>query len=357
MAPQEPKQPWVQTPLIESAALSKAAGCRIFLKLENLQPSGSFKSRGIGNLIRRAILSQPSPSPSPSTIHFYSSSGGNAGLACVTAAHTLGYPATVIVPLSTKPLMISKIRAAGATDVVQKGATWSEADRYLRGVVLANNPHGIYVPPFDHPHVWEGTSTMVGEVAQQLEYAKPDALICSVGGGGLFCGLMQGIDQVWNGEVDVLAVETNGADSLNASLKAGELVTLPGITSMATSLGAVRVAPKAFEYGRRSNVTSVVLADAEAAMGCWRLADDERMLVEAACGVSVALCYDGRLKKLLPRLTAESRVVVVLCGGSNITLEMLAEFRRKYADVEELATKDEGVPSTLSAPDGHMEKD
>ena len=226
--------------------------------------------------------------------------------------------------------MISKIRAAGATDVVQTGTTWLEADRYLREKVLANDPNGIYVPPFDHPHIWEGASTMVQEMEAQMGYARPDAVICSVGGGGLFCGLMQGIDSVWNAEVDILAVETKGADSMNASLKAGEMVTLPGITSMATSLGATRIAPQAFEYAQRPNVKSVVLADAEAAMGCWRFADDERMLVEAACGVSLALCYDGRLKKLLPHLTAESRVVVVVCGGSNVTLEMLVEFRRKY---------------------------
>ncbi|KAL9123448.1 MAG: hypothetical protein Q9175_008364, partial [Cornicularia normoerica] len=99
-SPHLPK-PWISTPLIESAALSKAAGCRIFLKLENLQPAASFKSRGIGNLIRHALLTHPTPH----LTHFYSSSGGNAGLACVTAAHSLGRPATVVVPMTTKPLM------------------------------------------------------------------------------------------------------------------------------------------------------------------------------------------------------------------------------------------------------------
>ncbi|KAI9876841.1 MAG: hypothetical protein M1830_005495 [Pleopsidium flavum] len=364
----EIKKPWVETPLIESAALSRAAGCRIFLKLENLQPAGSFKSRsafltqylraclgqkaeflsnrGIGNYLLQRIEDLPDPS----SVHFYSSSGGNAGLACVTAARSLGYPATVIVPESTKPRMIAKIRTAGATDVIQHGATWKEADTYLQQEVLKKDSSGVYVPPFDHPDIWEGSSTLVDEVNTQLP-GKSDAIFCSVGGGGLFNGVMRGLDKHSWTDIPVLAMETHGADSLASSLNAGKLVTLPGITSIATSLGATRVADQTFEYGKRKNVKSVVLSDAEAAMGCWRLADDERMLVETASGVSLAVCYDGRLKKLIPGLGHDSKVVVVVCGGSNMTLEMLVEYKQTYGDVERLTTSDLDVPSTHTAPD------
>lgn len=332
-------KPWVSTPLIESAALSKAAGCRVFLKLENLQPAASFKSRGIGNLIRRALLTHPTPH----LTHFYSSSGGNAGLACVTAAHTLGRPATVVVPMTTKPLMIAKIKNAGATDVIQIGASWAEADTYLREELLGNDRNGVYVPPFDHEDVWDGAATIVEELEE-----KPDAVVCSVGGGGLFCGLIQGLE--WRGwkDIKVLALETKGAESLHKSLEKGELVRLEKVTSICTSLGATRVAEKAFEYGQRNSVTSVVLEDREAVMGCWRLADDERLLVEPACGVNVALCYDGRLKKLLPELTAESKVVIVVCGGAAVTLELLMEWREKFGLMEGETTKDEEVASTVA---------
>lgn len=303
--------------------------------------------RGIGNLILRTLQTHPTPH----LTHFYSSSGGNAGLAAVAAAVTLGRPATVVVPLSTKPLMISKIRTAGATAVIQWGATWVEADTYLREEILARDPNSLYVPPFDHPDVWAGAETIVDELERQIEGGKPDAVVCSVGGGGLFSGVVMGLEKRWGNDVDVLAMETKGAESLAKSLEKGELVTLPGITSIATSLGAVRVATKAFELGQRSNVRSVVLDDAEAAMGCWRLADDERLLVEPACGVSVAVCYDGRLKALLPRLTTASKVVIIVCGGSDITLERLVEYRARYGYVERwTTTTDETVPSTLTAP-------
>lgn len=310
--------------------------------------------RGIGNLVLSALSESQSRHSKP--VHFYSSSGGNAGLACVTAATSLGYPATVVVPNSTKPSMIAKLKIAGATDVVQIGASWKEADAHLREVVLPHlkeegEEEGVYVPPFDHPKIWEGNATLVDEIHSQLpDDGRPDAIICSVGGGGLFIGVMQGLEKFgWN-DVPVLAMETAGADSLSNSLKHGENTTLPGITSIATSLGAVRVADKAFEDAQKPNVKSVVLSDAEAAMGTWRLADDERLLVEPACGVSVAPCYDGRLKKLLPHLTPDSRVVVIVCGGSNATLEMVSAYRQVYGyEVE--STKDTDVPSTHSRPE------
>jgi L-serine/L-threonine ammonia-lyase len=297
---------------------------QIYLKLENLQPSGSFKSRGIGNFLLTHLAAAGNQRQS---VHFYSSSGGNAGLACVHAAVTLGAPATIVVPLSTTPYMINKIRDAGAAQVIQHGASWVDADTYLRDSVIplakAKGEEAVYVPPFDDPVIWQGHATLVGEVVRQLG-SKPDAVVCSVGGGGLLCGVMQGLEESGWTDVEVLAVETEGADSLALSLREGRLATLQGISSIATTLGARTVAKRAFEYGKMGNVRSVVLGDWEAMEGCVRVAEDERIMVEAACGVSLALCYGGRLGKYLPGLSEESRVVIVVCGGSNVSAEMLS---------------------------------
>ncbi|KIW39908.1 uncharacterized protein PV06_08478 [Exophiala oligosperma] len=339
------KQPWIETPLLESSILSKIAGCRIFLKLENLQPSGSFKSRGIGNSMISSIQSQD-PSDKTRDVHFYSSSGGNAGLACVTAAVSLGYKASVVVPESTDEWTIDKLRSAGASEVIVHGATWFHADTYLRETVIPtaerHGERGIYIHPFDKPAVWEGASTMVDEMKKQMPDGQPpDAVVCSVGGGGLFSGIMMGLDRAgWGDEVQVMPVETVGADSLAQSVEKGRLVTLPGITSIATSLGAIQVAENAFVQGRRPTVTPVVLEDAEACSACWRFLDDERYLVEPACGVSVALAYDGRLKHYLRNFRPESKVVLVVCGGSKISLDLLNKYRSQYQNrSEELATK------------------
>ena len=286
---------------------------------------------------------------------FYSSSGGNAGLACVHAAVTLGCQASVVVPLTTTPYMISKLREAGAADVIQHGASWQEADQFLTGVVMAQaeerGESAIYVPPFDAPEIWAGNSLLVHETVQQLDSAARhyqdfsgvpsdtcasqktiDGFICSVGGGGLFCGVMQGVDELGLRNTRVAVVETQGADSLAQSVAQKELVTLPAITSIATSLGARTVCKKALEYGMRSQVSTVVLSDSEALQACRRLANEERLLVEPACGASVALCYGGHLSSLIPNWTPASIVVVVLCGGSNVSLDILT----KYADESNL---------------------
>ena len=106
-------------------------------------------------------------------MHYYCSSGGNAGLGCVHAANFVGRPSTVVVPRSTKPMMIAKLRAAGATQVIQHGAHWREADEHMRTVVMRAAAEGgeepVYVPPFDHPDIWEGHASLVDELRAQLE--------------------------------------------------------------------------------------------------------------------------------------------------------------------------------------------
>lgn len=332
---------------------------RIFLKLENLQPSGSFKSRGIGYYLQQALAD----SPSPEKTHFYSSSGGNAGLACVHAARFLSRPATVVVPMSTKPLMLTKIRAAGASEVLQHGASWKEADTYLRETVLPDAEKrgevGVYVPPFDHQDIWTGHATLIDEANVQManicgQGAKPDIVICSVGGGGLLNGIVEGVERLgdeWK-DTTILAVETKGAHSLAQSLEEDEHVTLPGITSIATSLGATRVSDKTYEIATtREQVRSSVLSDDEAAMGCWRLADDERLIVEPACGVNVALCYGGRLEKALGRqVSKDEKILIVLCGGSAVTIDQIVQFKKDFGHLgDELSRREKmTVPSAVT---------
>jgi L-serine/L-threonine ammonia-lyase len=88
----------------------------------------------------------------------------------------------------------------------------------------------VHVHPFDHPDIWQGHSSIVAELNHQLHGAKPDAIILSVGGGGLLNGVVEGLQAVGWGDVPVVAVETEGADSFAAACKAGKLVTLPAIT-------------------------------------------------------------------------------------------------------------------------------
>ncbi|PHH68473.1 hypothetical protein CDD82_535 [Ophiocordyceps australis] len=326
----ESKRPWVKTPCIYSSALSRAAGCNVHLKLDNLQPSGSFKSRGIGNLMMHAAAA------ATGRVHFYCASGGNAGLACATSAKALNLPATIVVPMTTSELMKNKLLELGV-ELHQTGKNLAAADEWLHRELLDKDPAGIYVPPFDHPDVWEGASTLIPELREQLD-TTIDGIVCSVGGGGLFNGLMQGIEAVsWGGHrPDVVGVETAGTDSLAASLRAGKHLTLPEITSIATSLGCVRVSDETWRWIKEPNAHSLVVSDADAAISCVRFADDARQLVEVSCGAAIAAVYRGDLRQCIaPGLGdqewAQKNIVVIVCGGSGVTLDILEQYKREYA--------------------------
>uniref|UniRef100_A0A7M4EI21 L-serine ammonia-lyase n=1 Tax=Crocodylus porosus TaxID=8502 RepID=A0A7M4EI21_CROPO len=208
----------VVTPVLQSLALSKAAGTKVFMKMENVQPSGSFKIRGIGYFCQEAAKK--------GCKHFVCSSGGNAGLATAYAAKKLGIPATIVVPSSTSEAVSQKLKEHGA-EVEVFGKVWDDANN--RALALAETEGWSNIHPFDHPLIWKGHASLVRELKDSLD-TKPGAIVLSVGGGGLLAGVVAGLQDVGWLDVPIIAVETRGADSFNAAVRAGQLVTLPDIT-------------------------------------------------------------------------------------------------------------------------------
>ena len=176
--------------------------------------------------------------------------------------------------------------------------------------------HDAFIHPFDDPLLWDGHATMMDEVDRAG--LRPDAVVLSVGGGGLLCGVVEGLHRSGWGKVPVIAVETHGADSYARSLQAGERIELPAITSIATSLGARKVSEQAFALAQRHPIEPVVVSDREAVEACLRFMDDHRVVVEPACGAALAVAY--RAGALLPRF---ERVLVIVCGGVTATVEQL----------------------------------
>ncbi|KAM6241760.1 serine dehydratase-like isoform 2-T2 [Spheniscus humboldti] len=244
----------IVSPVLESLPLSQAAGTKVYMKLENVQPTGSFKIRGIGHLCQEV---------------------------------------------------------------------WDEANR--RALELAQTEGWVSIHPFDHPLVWQGHASLVRELKDSLE-TKPDAILLAVGGGGLLAGVVAGLRQVGWQDVPIVAAETRGAHSFHAALAAGQLISLPDITSVAKCLGAKMVAARALECAQECQVISQVVEDAEAVRAVEQFLDDERMLVQPACGATLALLYTGRLQRLQREgwlRTPLASVVVVVCGGSSIQVAQL----------------------------------
>lgn len=299
----------LDTPLIESHALSLASGRRIWLKLDALQPPGSFKLRGVG----RACEAHHARGAR----RFVSSSGGNAGLAVAYAGRQLEVPVTVVVPATTTETAIMLLRREGA-EVIVHGASWQEANELAQSQVGETD---AFIHPFDDPLIWDGHASMIDEVA--AAGVTPDAVVLSVGGGGLLCGVADGMRRAGWDQVPIVAVETDGAASLNAAIAAGDLVTLDAITSVATSLGAKRVCERAFQWTRERRVRSVLVSDGAAIHACERFLADHRLLVEPACGASLAPVYQRH-----DALDGFASVLVVVCGGATATIDQL----RRWAE-------------------------
>lgn len=313
----------IVTPTVESNVLSDILGHRCVLKLEVLQPSGSFKLRGIGHHCQAAVAKR-------GCTHLVSSSGGNAGLAVAYCGRKMRIPVTVIVPQTTSSLIQEKLKSEGAIVEVH-GAAWDEA--HARAMAIAKEPGHELIHPFDHPEIWEGHASMVPELVGYLQGQRPAAVITVVGGGGLLSGLMAGMESAGWKDVPVLACETAGAASFQAAMQAGSLITLPAITSIANTLGAKTVAKQALECAKRYDIHSYVMSDAQAVSACLRFADEHRILVEPACGAALAAGYQkaDELIRLLPESPSDDHpIVFIVCGGSGVSLQKLQEWKDKF---------------------------
>ncbi|POA17094.1 pyridoxal-5'-phosphate-dependent protein subunit beta [Pseudomonas sp. FW300-N1A1] len=299
----------IRTPLVLHPGLSTASR-RIWLKLENLQPGGSFKMRGMGLLCTEAALQGKQKVVCPS--------GGNAGYATAVAAAALGLAAIIIVPDTTPESTRARIARTGA-EVRVHGKVWDEANQLA--LELARDADTEYVPAFDHPTLWEGHSTMVDEILEDCP--QVDTVVLSVGGGGLLAGVLTGLIRHARLDCRIIACETEGTASFAAALKAGHPVKLAGINSVASSLGALQVAQWPVQHIGRFPHTCVVLPDADAIMGVVRYADDLRQLVEPACGVSLAVAYLDH-----PAIADAHDVVIVVCGGVSISARQVAQWEQ-----------------------------
>lgn len=286
--------------------MSAAAGAEVWLLLDALQPSGSFKLRGVGRACREAVARGATA--------LVTSSGGNAGLAAAVAGRALGVPVTVVVPATTAARVRGLLAAEGAT-VLEGGAVWDEAHEVAAGLATARG--AFLVHPFEGEDLVAGNATLIAEAAPRAP--RPDTVVCAVGGGGLLAGVARGLAELGVAPA-IVAAETEGAASYAAALAAGRPVTLPSITSIATSLGARRVSEAAVAVSRALPVRSAVCTDAQAVAAVARFLDDHRLLVEPACGAALAPVYRGDV--------GAGVVWVVVCGGAGVTAAQLDAWRR-----------------------------
>jgi len=285
-------------------ALSRRAGCEVYLKLETVLPIRTFKVRGALNKVMRMP-------PEKRAAGVITASAGNHGLGVAYAAAAFQTKATVYVPEAANQLKVEAIKSLGAR-VVAAGATYHEA--FVAASTEQERTGATFVHAYNDPDVVAGQGTVGLELLSQLD--RFDSVIVPIGGGGLISGIAMYVKSR-QPLVRVIGVEPVGADSMWRSLEAGRIVALDRVSTIADGLAASSPGTLTFAMARRF-VDEIVRVEEEEMLRAIRLMFElEHVLTEPAGAAGVA-----GLLRLRPRSPGER--VVVIISGANVSGEVLA---------------------------------
>jgi threonine dehydratase len=282
----------IRTPLVRLNVADAPA--EIYLKLENLQPIGSFKIRGAANAMARLSREELE-------VGVLTASAGNMAQGVAWNARKLGIPCTVISPDTAPQTKISAIERMGGRVIKAPFDEWWKAfeDRAIKGV------SGTFIHAFDDPHVMAGNGTIGMEILEDLPDA--DAIVVPWGGGGLTCGIASAIREL-NPRCKVFAAEVSCAAPLNASWAAGVATEINYQHSFVDGIGAKAVFPQMFDRARQLIDGSLVAEVEEIADAVRLLAERNRVVAEGAGACSVACALSGK--------AGAGKVVCVVSGGN-----------------------------------------
>jgi threonine dehydratase len=292
------------TPCAFSQTLSDLTGTRCFVKLENLQMTGSFKERGAANLLLQLSAAERARG-------VVAASAGNHGLAVAFHAARLGIPATIVMPVGAPLIKVTSARRYGA-EVVLWGANFDEA--YVRAREIETERNAVFVHPFDDGRVIVGQGTLGLELLEQME--RMDAMIVPVGGGGLLAGTALAI-KAHRPEVRVIGVQAEAQPAMRRSLDAGDRVRVDAAPTIADGIAVRQVGALTLDLVRRHVDDVVTVGEEELANAILLLLEIEKTVVEGAGAAPLAALLNR------PLGLAGGTVVLVLSGG-NIDVTMLS---------------------------------
>lgn len=301
IAPHVLRTPTVRWPV---PAASSADG-EVFVKLELLQRTGSFKARGAINAVSSLLQAHADLEPHPGVTAF---SAGNHAIATAYAAMQLGTTAKVVMPRTANPVRVERVRALGAELVF--GDTI--ADLYALVEQIQAEEGRALVHPFEGPRMIEGSATAGLELCDDVPGL--DAVIVPVGGGGLISGIATAVHHCQPG-CRVYGVEPEGANGMYQSLQAGEALPKITVETIADSLGAPMHGPFTFSLVQQYVTSVVSVSDTDLRQAMRSLFNDMKLAAEPACAAALA-ALQGPLAEEL----AGKRVAIIACG-SNIDLE------------------------------------
>ncbi|MBL8702553.1 MAG: threonine/serine dehydratase [Alphaproteobacteria bacterium] len=293
----------VVTPLLEAPLLNATLGCRLLVKAEPLQRTGSFKFRGAYNRISRLTADERKRG----VVAF---SSGNHAQGVAAAAQLVGTPAVIVMPSDAPAIKVANTRAYGAEVVAYD--RWRESREEI-GARLTAERGAVLVPPYDDVHVIAGQGTVGLEVAQQAaaQGITLDAVLACASGGGLIAGIALAMERL-SPRTEVFVCEPAGFDDHARSLAGGSRVAnAPGASSICDALLATTPGDITFPINNRLLRGGLVASDDEVLRAMAVAFRDLKLVVEPGGAVGLAAVLAGKLP-------VRGRTIAVVCSGGNV---------------------------------------
>jgi len=297
------------TPLEHTKSFSAMSGANVFMKLENMQSTGSFKVRGAYNKIscldkkdlERGVVC---------------ASAGNHAQGVAYAARSMGVKATVFMPIFTPPLKVIATRSYGA-EVVLTGDAFDDA--FAAAMEFQKESGAVFIHPFDDPHIIAGQGTIGLEIFHQLE--KIDDVIVPIGGGGMIAGIAIALKEM-NPDIRIIGVEAEGAPSMKVSMEKDSPTTLTSMQTIADGIAVKTPGNLTFEATKKYVDEIVTVDDTQIAHTAYLLLQRAKILAEPS-GVAAIAAVMHR------KCNLEGRNVVPIISGGNINMGILEQILEK----------------------------
>lgn len=294
-ASEKVKEVILPTNLIYSEYFSGQTGNKVYLKPENMQYTGAYKVRGAYYKISTLTDEERKKG-------LITASAGNHAQGVAYAAKIYGVPATIVMPTTTPLIKVNRTKSYGAK-VVLFGNVYDEACQYA--MQLAKSQGMTFVHPFNDEVVATGQGTIAMEIFKELPTV--DYILVPIGGGGLAAGVST-LAKLLNPNIKVIGVEPAGASCMKASLEAGEVTTLPNVSTIADGTAVKTPGDIVFPYIQKNIDDIIAVDDSELIGNFLDIMENHKMLVENSGLLTVAALKHLQVKK--------KKVVSILSGGN-----------------------------------------
>jgi threonine dehydratase len=297
------------TPLEHTKSFSAMSGANVYMKLENMQSTGSFKVRGAYNKIscidkkdlERGVVC---------------ASAGNHAQGVAYAARSMGVKATVFMPIFTPPLKVIATRSYGA-EVVLTGETFDDAK--TAAIEFQKESGAVFIHAFDDPYIIAGQGTIGLEIFHQLE--KIDDVLVPIGGGGMIAGIAIALKEM-NPDIRIIGVEAAGAPSMKLSMEKDSPQTLTSMQTIADGIAVKTPGNLTFEATKKYVDEIVTVDDTQIAHTAYLLLQRAKILAEPS-GVAAIAAVMHR------KCNLEGRNAVPVISGGNINMGILEQILEK----------------------------